>query len=87
MGAVSKRQHGGVFRSRSNVYELRRLFAQTNRPRIDENEFRAAIANRLANLLAGQRLQLFRFAANQDDSLRVTNVVMCCQGAAKVFEK
>ena len=87
VGAINQRQHGGVFRSRSNVNELCCLLAQTNRPRVDENEFRAAVAHRLANLLAGQRLQLFRLAANQDDRLRVTNVLMRCQRGAKILEE
>ena len=46
-----------------------------------------AVAHRLANLFAGERLQLFRLAANQQDRLCMTNVAMRCQAARRDYRR
>jgi hypothetical protein len=62
--AFRQGQHRGIFGSRSDVNELRRLLAETDAHAIDENELCAAVADCLTNLFAAERLQLFRLAAN-----------------------
>ena len=54
---------------------------------VDDDEFRATIADRLANLFAGQRLQFFRLSADQNDCLRKANVAMSRQRAAEILKE
>ncbi len=67
--------------------KLRSLFAQTNGNVVDDNQLCAAVANRLANLFAGKRLQLFRLAANQQDRFGMANVTVRCQPRAQTGEE
>src|SRR5256885_2923146 len=49
------------------VYELRGLLLQTNRHAVEDDEPCAAVADGLTNLLARERLQLLRLAADEHD--------------------
>src|SRR6267154_5255054 len=87
VGCTGQREHGGVFRPRPHVNKLRRLLAQANWHAVNQNQFCTTIAYCLTNLFGSQRLKFFRLAANQKNSLRMTNVVMSCQGPAKILEE
>ena len=67
--------------------EIRGLFAQANRNRVDEHELCAAISHRLSNGLARQWLQLAWIAADLNDRFRVTNVAMRRELRAEIVEK
>src|SRR4030095_3097731 len=65
IGVAGKRQHQRFFSSWSHVNELCRLFDQSDWGAVDYDQFRATVADSLANLLPMQRLQFLRFTANQ----------------------
>src|SRR5688500_17296765 len=76
-----------VFSDRSDEQKPSRLFRKPNASGVRDDYFRAAVSHSLADLLAGQRLQLFGRAPDQQNRLRVTDVAMRRQLSAEVVEE
>src|SRR5881398_2835742 len=63
------------------------LSRKTYRRIVDEYEIRTVVSDGLSDLLRRECLLFFRFAADQNDRLRIANVLMSSERNTQVIEK